>query len=198
MKKTQNTETTNRNSKFDCNRTSYMDEHGNYVYFQYVKVGKKWTREIIDIIPAADYCEINIMLDQDDHADDLQQRYAEENADYVFRNEQKRYEDDPEEHLNPMEQLQAYGSSLEDRFEQIKEVEDPRMEKLREFMATLNQEQIDLIYAVFGEMKEQTEIAKEAGVSKQAINGRLKKILARGAKAFGIEPPKKQTHRKKK
>ena len=46
-------------------------------------------------------------------------------------------------------------------------------------MEKLTPEQVDLVYAIYGEMQFGTDVAREQGVSRQAINNRLKKIHTR-------------------
>ena len=49
-------------------------------------------------------------------------------------------------------------------------------------MEKLTSEQVDLVYAIYGEMQFGADVAREQGVSHQAINNRLKKIHTRLAK----------------
>lgn len=60
--------------------------------------------------------------------------------------------------------------------------EDPRIGKLLLAMDKLTPEQVDLVYAIYGEMQFGADVAREQGVSRQAVNNRLKKIQARLAK----------------
>ena len=38
-------------SHYNDDRDSYIDKNGNYVYTQWVKVGKSYERRVVDIIP---------------------------------------------------------------------------------------------------------------------------------------------------
>ena len=38
-------------SHYNDDRDSYIDKNGNYVYTQWVKVGKTYERRVVDIIP---------------------------------------------------------------------------------------------------------------------------------------------------
>lgn len=60
--------------------------------------------------------------------------------------------------------------------------EDPRIGKLLLAMDKLTPEQVDLVYAIYGEIQFGADVAREQGVSRQAVNNRLKKIHARLAK----------------
>ena len=60
--------------------------------------------------------------------------------------------------------------------------EDPRIGQLLLAMEKLTPEQVDLVYAIYGEMQFGADVAREQGVSRQAINNRLKKIHTRLAK----------------
>ena len=73
-------------SHYNDDRDSYIDKNGNYVYPQWVKVGKSYERRVVDIIPLTEENrDIIILLDGSDHDMDLQDRYAAENADYEWR-----------------------------------------------------------------------------------------------------------------
>ena len=70
------------------------------------------------------------------------------------------------------------------------ETEDPRIVKLREFMKELTDDQVNLIYDLFGNLKTLREIAEESikpdgtHPTEQAIYGREQKILKRLRKMF--------------
>ena len=69
-------------SHYNDDRDSYIDKNGNYVYTQWVKVGKSYERRVVDIIPLTEENrDIIILLDGSDHDMDLQEdafsgRYA--------------------------------------------------------------------------------------------------------------------------
>ena len=81
-------------SHYNDDRDSYIDKNGNYVYTQWVKVGKTYERRVVDIIPLTEENrDIIILLDGSDHDMDLQDRYAAENADYGMENRKQRQAD---------------------------------------------------------------------------------------------------------
>ena len=81
-------------SHYNDDRDSYIDKNGNYVYTQWVKVGKSYERRVVDIIPLTEENrDIIILLDGSDHDMDLQDRYAAENADYGMENRKQRQAD---------------------------------------------------------------------------------------------------------
>ena len=62
-------------SHYNDDRDSYIDKNGNYVYTQWVKVGKSYERRVVDIIPLTEENrDIIILLDGSDHDMDLQDR----------------------------------------------------------------------------------------------------------------------------
>ena len=64
-------------SHYNDDRDSYIDKNGNYVYTQWVKVGKSYERRVVDIIPLTEENrDIIILLDGSDHDMDLQDRYG--------------------------------------------------------------------------------------------------------------------------
>ncbi len=186
------TETKKRKSKYNKNRSCYMAESGAYIY------------EVIDIdtgavikerfVPESDEAaEVVIWLDEDDHQQDLSRRYDEENLDWGMENKRVRFERDTTEEEfdeDPLYQLNSNmcipGASLFDE----EETEDPRILKLREFMKELTDDQINLIYDLFGNLKTLREIAEESvkpdgtHPTEQAIYGREQKIIKRLRKMF--------------
>ena len=81
-------------SHYNDDRDSYIDKNGNYVYTQWVKVGKSYERRVVDIIPLTEENrDIIILLDGSDHDMDLQDRYVAENADYGMENRKQRQAD---------------------------------------------------------------------------------------------------------
>lgn len=61
-------------------------------------------------------------------------------------------------------------------------------------MEKLTPEQVDLVYVIYGEMQFGADVAREQGVSRQAINNRLKKIHTRLTKLM-VEMDEAYVHR---
>lgn len=186
------TETKKRKSKYDKNRSCYMTEDGSYVY------------EIVDIDTGAvrkeritpedeNTAELVIWLDEDDHQQDLRRRYDEENLDWEMENKRARFEKSTTEDEfdeDPFSQITSTMSIPGASLFNGEEAEDPRIVKLREFMKELTDDQVNLIYDLFGNLKTLREIAEESvkpdgtHSTEQAIYGREQKILKRLRKMF--------------
>ena len=186
------TETKKRKSKYDNNRSCYMTEDGSYVY------------EIVDIDTGAvrkeritpedeSTAELVIWLDEDDHQQDLRRRYDEENLDWEMENKRARFEKgttEDEFDEDPFSQITSTMSIPGASLSNEEDAEDPRIVKLREFMKELTDDQVNLIYDLFGNLKTLREIAEESvkpdgtHPTEQAIYGREQKILKRLRKMF--------------
>lgn len=186
------TETRKRKSKYDPNRTCYMAGDGSYVY-EFIDIDTGAVRRERITSEDESTAEFVIMLDEDDHQQDLRRRYDEENLDWEMENKRARFtkgttEDEFDE--DPFSQIKSSmgipGASLGDE----DKTEDPRIVKLREFMKELTDDQINLIYDLFGNLKTLREIAEESvkpdgtHPTEQAIYGREQKILKRLRKMF--------------
>lgn len=186
------TETRKRKSKYDPNRTCYMAGDGSYVY-EFIDIDTGAVRRERITSEDESTAEFVIMLDEDDHQQDLRRRYDEENLDWEMENKRARFakgttEDEFDE--DPFSQIKSSmgipGASLGDE----DKTEDPRIVKLREFMKELTDDQINLIYDLFGNLKTLREIAEDSvkpdgtHPTEQAIYGREQKILKRLRKMF--------------
>lgn len=132
---------------------------------------------------------IDVLLEQN-HRWYLQERYDNENRDWdhVGRqieaenvNTDEGYERCELADNGPDIHYQAFPEDME------KEPEDSRMEELMKALEQLTQEQRDLIYEVLGANRSLAEIAEEQGVTRQALNNRKNKIVARLRKIMGVE-----------
>ena len=198
-----------KKSHFNDSRDSYVDENGNYVYTRWVKRGKgKWEREVIATIPFTDENrDIIILLDQDDHDCDLQERYDEENADYGIRNQQNNSHGDSEDEDDfDSDPIECIADPNGDVFTQLYTDEqqvDPVVQEMETFVRSeLSDEQQDLFFGHMGEGKYLEDIRREEEattgkkVTKQAVHGRWDRIVTKTCKHFGVEKPK-QEHKKK-
>jgi hypothetical protein len=198
-----------KKSRFNDSRDSYVDESGNYVYTRWVKRDNgKWEREVVATIPFTDENrEIIILLDQNDHDCDLQERYDEENADYGIRNQRNNVHGDSEDaddfESDPIESIKAPNADAFSQLYPDEQPVDPRVQEMEQFVRSeLSDEQQDLFFGHMGEGKfledirreQETETGKK--ITKQAVHGRWDRIVTKTCKHFGVEKPK-QVHKKK-
>lgn len=197
-----------RQSRFNEKRDSFLDSDFNYVY-KYKVRQKDGTEEIqtFKIPYSEENREIFILLDRDDHASDLGDRYEEENADWSFRNQQEKYFDNSGADSNaedfrddPIDTIADPDSDVFDlAFPEYKETspEEKRREEVREWIATLPESQQNLIFAHLGEVKFLEDVRREEElvtgkkITKQAMHNRWNKILVKFCKHLGVEKPKK-------
>lgn len=186
------TEAKKRKSKYDKNRSCYITEDGSYVY-EVVDLETGAIRKERFVPEREEAAELVIWLDEDDHQQDLIHRYEEENLDWELENRRARFEKgttDDEYDEDPFYQIISTMGIPGDLFFQEKETEDSRIVKLREFMKALTDDQVNLIYDLFGNLKTLREIAEESVKSdgihptEQAIYSREQKIIKRLRKMF--------------
>ncbi len=200
-----------KKSQFNEERDHYVDRNGSYVYTKWVQLPNgKWKRRVTDIIPlTAENMEIIIMLDQDDHDTDLQDRYAEENTDYEIENQQTRNECDGDGEDNdgfdtdPIENIADPKGNVFSQLYPEEESANPQFEEMERFVRSgLSEEQQNMVFAHCGERKYLEDIRREEEaatgkkVTRQAVHGRWDRILTKTCKHFGVEKPK-QEHKKK-
>lgn len=87
-------------------------------------------------------------------------------------------------HIDPIENMADPKADIFSLLFPEKEQEDPRLALLHDFIDRLQPQQIDLLYSLYGELKQMTEIAEQEGVTKYAIYNRQQKILTRLKKMF--------------
>ena len=150
-----------RKSRFNDKRDSYVDKNGDIVYLTWVQEGKNWRRREVCRIPYAELessgqTDLVIWLDEQDHRWDLDERYAEEHADYGFRNKQAKIADqdtnDGDEHwaTDAWDTIPDPHSDVFDMTFPEKKVEDPLNEKVADFLETLTENQRDLFISRYG------------------------------------------------
>lgn len=146
------TETNKRKSKYDKNRSCYLAEDGSYVY-EVVDLDTGAVRKERFVPEGEKAAELVIWLDEDDHQQDLSRRYDEENLDWGMENKRARFEKgttEDEFDEDPFSQIKSNTSIPEASLFDEEEPEDPRIVKLREFMKELTDDQVNLIYDLFG------------------------------------------------
>ena len=201
-----------KKSQFNDRRDSYVDANGNYVYTEWVKVGKKWERRVVATIPLdAENRDFIIMLDGSDHDMDLQDRYAAENADYGMENRKQRQadgsqtdgDDDQTFDSDPMESIADPRADVMKTLFPDDTPGNPLVTQAEEFIETqLKPAQQDMIYGHLGEGKYLEDLRREENertgkeVKKAAYHDRWDRIIQKGCRYFGVEKPKQQKKRK--
>jgi len=199
-------------SHYNDDRDSYIDKNGNYVYTQWVKVGKTYERRVVDIIPLTEENrDIIILLDGSDHDMDLQDRYAAENADYGMENRKQRQadgsqtdgDDDQTFDSDPMESIADPRADVMTTLFPDGTPGNPLVTQVEEFIEThLKPAQQDMIYGHLGEGKYLEDLRREENertgkeVKKAAYHDRWDRIIQKGCRYFGVEKPKQQKKRK--
>lgn len=155
---------------------SYKDQNGYYVYTYWDNEEKVYKKEIIRPGENGVTQELINYLAKDDHKAELKQRYDTENLDWKFAAQQLRYSRDSSETANDPINTIIYRKkrTFEDAARSNKQ-----LNKLLEAIQELTPEQIDLVYALYGELKTQTDIARETGKSQQSVYNRKMKIINR-------------------
>lgn len=166
----------NRKSQYNPNRESYVDENGNYVYLVWDSENNSYRREVCVVGEGGFSPEIRAVLDEMDADEDRRLDADRHHMDMVFEAKKRAYCDNQSEYANdPLEMLpQRKHQSFEEVIR-----ESPCIEQLIKAMDRLTPEQKDLIFAIYGEMLFGAEVAREQGVTRQAINNRLNKIHKR-------------------
>lgn len=199
-------------SHYNDDRDSYIDKNGNYVYTQWVKVGKTYERRVVDIIPLTEENrDIIILLDGSDHDMDLQDRYAAENADYGMENRKQRQadgsqtdgDDDQTFDSDPMESIADPRADVMKTLFPDDTPGNPLVTQAENFIETqLKPVQQDMIYGHLGEGKYLEDLRREENkrtgkeVKKAAYHDRWDRIIQKGCRYFGVEKPKQQKKRK--
>ena len=199
-------------SHYNDDRDSYIDKNGNYVYTQWVKVGKSYERRVVDIIPLTEENrDIIILLDGSDHDMDLQDRYAAENADYGMENRKQRQadgsqtdgDDDQTFDSDPMESIADPRADVMKTLFPDDTQGNPLVMQVEEFIEThLKPAQQDMIYGHLGEGKYLEDLRREENertgkeVKMAAYHDRWDRIIQKGCRYFGVEKPKQQKKRK--
>lgn len=202
-----------RKSEYDPERECFMDDEGNYTYYQWKQQPNgQWL--LVSVCTArigedGVTSDLTIVLDDMDCDVDRQNNRERKHRDHVFDQQVEDYEEDPdgEDDLKagPWDRaayLAQQGKDILDEIYPEKPPQDPRMARLLELMDSLTEDQRNLIYAHLGEGKYFEQIAAEESarkgrpITRQAISNRWDKILARLCKGFGVEKPRRRNDRK--
>ena len=165
-----------RKAQFNENRETYVDNDGNYVYLVWDVETHRYRKEVCIIGENGFTNELRVVLDDLDVCEERINDADRHHRDTVFSQKMNSfYADESEFANNPLEEI---PQQKQQPFESVVN-ENPQIQKLLKAMEKLTPEQIDLIYDIYGSMRFGADIAQEQGVSRQAINNRLKKIRAR-------------------
>ena len=174
-----------RTSYCDKNRSSYLDEEKQEYVYEFISYDDKGnqilTKQAIAI--TKDNIEIIKMLDEFDHREDLQLLYDRRNQDKKFVFEKETNDDGEVNHYCGIENIPDRVNTIEKLLFDEQDVSDERYEK---FMATLTEDQRNLIYDHIGLNKPLSQISKEMGgaVSVTSLENRWAKIKAKAKKFF--------------
>lgn len=125
-----------------------------------------------------------LLIEELDHDEHLQERYAEENRDYATENKRVKFSHgDQGVSEDPINAL-GTNETNPDFLLYEAEVVDPQVEQLLQLMDKLTPSQVDFIYAHYGEGRYMADIAREQGCTTQAINNKKTKIINRLKKLF--------------
>ena len=199
-----------RKSEFDENRECFMDGNGNYVYNSWVRQANgKYRLEPVCIAKIGEEgvtAEYTILLDDLDCEDDRKNEAVRKNRDSAYDAAVSNYEndclnEDGDKKIHPLDRATFKTGQYRDLADLLygdESVEDPRIAQLRVFMEKLlNEDQWNLFYDHLGLNKGFTEIAAEKSlrldkkVTRQAVQNRWNKIIAKLCKAFGVPVPKR-------
>lgn len=198
-----------RKSEYSEDRECYMDQDGNYIYNTWIKQPNgKYRLEPVCIAKIGEEgvtAEYTILLDDMDCGDDRKNEAIRKNRDGSYDAAVADYEcdclnEDGDKKIHPMDKAAFNAGQTRDLGDLLygdKPSEDPRIVQLRELMEKLlTEDQWNLFYDHLGLNKGFTEIAAEESVrlnkkvTRQAIQNRWNKIIAKLCKAFGVSVPK--------
>ena len=119
-------------------------------------------------------------LTEDDAAVLEQDDYQRKHEDYGYQNAVARYEQCPDDESDhPMDKIPDPTADIFRILYPEEPVESPLLEKLREAVGQLTDDQRDLIFDLYGMCKTNTQIGKEKNVTEAAIRCRRDKIHKR-------------------
>ncbi len=199
-----------RKSEYSEERECYMGQDGNYIYNAWIKqTNGRYRLEPVCIAKIGEEdvtAEYTILLDDMDCEDDRKNEAVRKNRDGAYDAAVADYEnapldDDGDRKVHPLDKATFTARQFNDLSDLLygdKPPEDPRIVQLREFMdKLLTEDQWNLFYDHLGRNKGFTEIAAEESarldkkVTRQAVQNRWNKIIAKRCKAFGVPIPKR-------
>jgi len=132
--------------------------------------------------------EMIAFLRENDRERELQDLYQEKNTCYRFRNALDCYKKVArEDEIHPLEMIIDPESDIMNVLFPDEEESSPLLKELDVALAQLTPNQLDLIHELYGCCKSMAEVAREQGVTRQAIKDRHRKILRRLKKLMNVE-----------
>ena len=132
--------------------------------------------------------EMIAFLRENDRETELQDFYQEKNCCYSLQNVLACFENEAlGNETHPLENIADPSADIMDILFPESTENSPLMIKLDAALAQLTPAQLDLIHELYGCRKSMAEVAREHGVSRQAINNRQGKILRRLKKLMNVE-----------
>ena len=148
---------------------------GRYVYYSWDDNAKAEVPHYL--IPGENGVtdDLIVTLAAFDHDEALADRYADENADYGYRNYLAKAERGDGQVRNPIDEqtCRRWWTTS------VSKNDSDKVKLVRSLLDSLTEDQINLIYEIFGERHTQKEIAEREGKSPQSVNNRLNKIKNR-------------------
>lgn len=203
-----------KKAKYDPNRSSYLDKRtGDYVYMGQKDDGNggQIYGEIARI-PAGKYREWIRLLDEDDAAADLQERYELENRDYTTENRKQANQSmerndsvaDDGQTGNPIEEIPDRNTEPEKILFPETGKEDPRIQQIEQTKVTrLTEEQRNLYYDHVGQQMYLEEIRREKisvtgkNITQQAVSKQWRKTMKIFCDDLGVPVPETRGRHKK-
>lgn len=202
-----NNDSKNRKSGYNPNRTCYLSADGKYYCFDVWDSSGKTKTTLRYEVGKDLSLELTIMLDEDDHAEDLTDRYEGELRDPLFDKKVASYKADPdnEDAVDPWDTVADKSGSPEDTLSAEEAPENPKVAQVRRVIdEDCTEAQQDFFYEHFGmntplEEMRQAEAEKTGKLpSSAAMTNRKNKIIDKVAKSFGTERVKRHNYPKKK
>ena len=154
-----------------------------YTYYHYNSVTNQQEPIVIHAGEDGVTEEHIIMLQDMDHREELDTRYYHENLDPQFEGFKVKVDNAIFQASTPWDYIEDETATFSDE-----DVADtPRIEQLKEVMKDLSEDQVNLIYELYGLNRGFTEIARQEGVSETAIRNRNKNIINRLRRLLGVE-----------
>ena len=196
-----------RKSSFNPDRDTYLTSDGKYYCYRYPdpETGRMATLRLevgIDIS-----VEIAIMLDESDHALDLNDRYERELRDPLFETKMNSYmaDSDNEDAVNHWDMIADKSGSPEETLFAEPEPENPQITQVRRVIdEECTESQQNFFFEHFGkgtqiEKIRQAEAERTGKMpSSAAMTNRKNKIINKAARAIGVERVKRHKYPKKK
>ena len=190
-----------RKSRYNPNRSCYLTADGKYYCYEvYDPESKRMIIQKLEIGKDGLTAEWTILLDEMDHEEDLNERYALEHRDTLFDRKNDGHAENSEDDPDPWNTLADERSAPERVFfSEEGSVANRRAEQVRQIIDNdCTDAQRDLFFNHFGLCRQISEIRQEEAErtgklpTAQAMNNRKNKLLDKVAKSLGAERVKRR------